>query len=196
VSQAATDVSSKPPAAPAADIQTGGFALPAAPPQAVLSPQQFQKIESLQRSIGKLSRRLTSMVLLNLIILGLFGWSWYNDHQKLVDGWIARVQAKISTPATPALPAAPAPKTVAPKAPSETFAPAVRNPQNAAAAQKLFNEAKKLERDGMFPDALDKLEKIQFTYPDVDWPAGLTEALARLNEKKSEASQSGFFGVH
>ncbi len=76
-----------------------------APVQVMIAPEQFRKIENLQRTIGKLSRRLTLMALLNLIILGLLGWSWYGEpaHQKMVEKYFSMIMpGKDATPNHPA----------------------------------------------------------------------------------------------
>jgi len=56
--------------------------------QAILSSEQFRKVENMQRYVNKLSRRVTTLTLLNLLLLGLVGGGFYLDHQKLVDGYV------------------------------------------------------------------------------------------------------------
>ena len=160
-----------------------------APPQAVLSPEQFRKIETLQRTINKVSRRLTLLALFNLIALGLLGWSWYKDHQKLVDGWLGTTP-KTATSAQPATPPKPVPAAAAAPSPST---PPVRNAANAAAAQKLLQEARELERQGIYPDAIEKLNQIKFGYADTDWPAGLLETITRIENERQQQKQNGIF---
>jgi hypothetical protein len=163
----------------------------AAPIQAVLSPDQFRKIENMQRSIGKLSRRLTLMSLFNLLILILLGWSWYNDHQKLVDGYINRFTGgKTEAPAVKpaAAPAAQAPAPVPSK-------PIERDPDQAATAQKLFDEAKALEAQGNYTEAMAKLDQVK-SFSSVDWPQGLKEMMDHLESQKRAHPPGDFFGVH
>ncbi len=168
----------------------------AAPVQAVLSPDQFRKIENMQRTVGKLSRRLTFMSLLNLLVLAALGWNWYAEHRKLVDGYIARIM-NTSAAAPAAKPALPPPPAQAPAAPlpEAATAPAVRDPDQAAAAQKLFDDAKALETQGHYAEAMEKLDQVK-SFSSINWPNGLKEMIDRLDEQKRDHPPGDFFGVH
>jgi len=177
--------------------------------QAILSSEQFRKVENMQRYVNKLSRRVTTLTLLNLLLLGLVGGGFYLDHQKLVDGYVHKWWPAGTAPRTAPTPA-PAPEPVhaaAPSASSATpaatppapppahYAPPVPDPKNVAAAQKLFDQAKILEIQGNYTEAVALLEKIQVSYSSPDWPKGLNAALARVRSAASEQSSPGFFGV-